>query len=152
MSAQRWADDDRLLMDLADALASPGTVSERVVESARAAWTWRSIDAELELATLMHGSAGDSAEAMLVRDSSADAPRTIVFEAEALSVEFEVTAAGLVGQLIPPQSGQITLTTPAGEQAEATADEAGCFLLAPPPPGPVRLTCRTGTRASSPTG
>lgn len=144
MSAQRWDDDDRLLQDLAEALASPGAVSQRALESARAAWAWRSIDAELELASLRDDSADDPADAVLVRDMSPDAPRTIAFHGEHLSVEFEVTAAGLVGQLIPPQSGQIALSTPSGEHAETTADEAGCFLLPPPPPGPVRLTCRTG--------
>ena len=143
MSAQRWADDDRLLTDLADALASAGTVSERVRESAKAAWTWRTVDAELELASLLYDSSTQDADAVLVRDSSPDAPRTIAFEAEHLSVEFEVTAAGLVGQLIAPQPGEITLSTPAGEHSHATADEAGCFLLPPPPPGPVRLSART---------
>ena len=150
MTPQRWEDNDLLLKDLADAMASPGTVPERVLESARAAWTWRTVDAELELASLLYDSSRDhsssdhsGAQPMLVRDTSPDAPRTIVFTSEQLSVEFEVTALGLVGQLIPPQPGEITLSTPAGEHAATSADEAGCFLLAPPPAGSVRLTCRT---------
>jgi hypothetical protein len=145
MTAQRWDDDDRLLKDLADALSSPGTVSERILESARAAYTWRTVDAELEVASLIFDSHSDDAEAeeMLVRDMSPDAPITLVFAAGELSVEFEITSAGLVGQLVPPQPGTITLSTPNGQLTEARADDAGCFLLPPPPPGPVRLTCRT---------
>ena len=57
-------------------------------------------------------------------------------------VEIEVES-DVMGQLIPPQPGHVTLVTARGSRAEAEADDLGCFRLPLPGHGPVRLTCRT---------
>jgi hypothetical protein len=59
-------------------------------------------------------------------------------------VEIEVDRGGIVGQLTPPQPGQVTLVTAEGPGATAQADEIGCFTFPPPAPGPLRLDCRVG--------
>ena len=54
MEQQLWSNDNELLDALRDALRSAGPVPENVTTSGRAAWTWRTIDAEL--ATLVFDS------------------------------------------------------------------------------------------------
>ncbi len=44
-------------------------------------------------------------------------------------MELEETETGLVGQLVPPTPGEITLLGPDGELGRASADELGCFTL-----------------------
>lgn len=147
MTSAQWDDDDALEADLRAAMNAP-PVPEHVVAAAKAAYTWRTIDEELAFAALVYDSAMDSAltGSALVRGAG---PRTLLFEGERLSVEIEVTEAGLVGQLIPPGPGWITVLTAAGTYAEAQADEVGCFLLSRPGHGAVRLTCRSGGNALS---
>jgi hypothetical protein len=135
-----WTDDE-LLQELRAALQEE-PVAESVIRAAQAAFTWRTVDAELELLSL---DAGDElAAGALVRGGGPDAQRSFAFQGERLSVEIEVDEAGIVGQLTPPQPGQVTLVTAEGPQATAQADEIGCFTFPPPAPGPLRLDCRLG--------
>ena len=139
--------DDALLAELREALSSPGPVPERMRTAARAAFAWRGLDEELELLVLAHDSALEHDSQ--VRDDLATAPRTLSFQGAELSVEIEI-GSDLMGQLIPPQPGHITLVTGQGSGAEADADDVGCFRLPLPGRGPARLTCRTagGTSAT----
>jgi len=109
-----------------------------MIAAAQAAYFWRTVDAEL--AALTHDSLTDTST--LVRGGSA-APRTLVFESESMSVELEQTEEGLVGQLVPPSHGEVTLQGPDGELGHATIDELGCFCFDRAPHGTVRLHCRT---------
>ena len=140
MNLPRWSDDD--LLEELHAAVREERVDEAVVRAAEAAFTWRAIDDELELLCLDAGS-GLTAVA-LVRDSGSHAPRALAFHGERLSVEIEIDRAGIIGQLTPPQSGQVTLLTAEGPHATTQADELGCFAFPDPPPGPVRLECRLG--------
>ena len=134
-----WSDDDELLQAMGDALKSAGTVPRSVTLSGRAAWTWRDIDAEL--ATLVYDSFLEGAAS--VRGDDQTATRLLIFEgAEDTSVEFEVGEDGLVGQLLPPEAGQVSLVSAAGGAVDAQTDDVGCFVL-PLPTGPFRLLCRT---------
>jgi hypothetical protein len=172
VSLPGWTDDE-LLGELRAALRE-APADENVIQAAQAAFTWRTVDTELELlsqdpltdgmlpdgiapdgmlresmlpdAMLCDAMAPDAMlpEGMLVRGSGPDAPRTVVFHGERLSVEVEIDEAGIVGQLTPPQPGVVTLVTAAGPQATAQADEVGCFTFPPPAPGPLRLDCRLG--------
>jgi hypothetical protein len=135
-----WTDDE-LLQELRSALQEE-PVAESVIRAAQAAFTWRTVDAELELLSL---DAGDElAAGALVRGGGPGAQRSFAFQGERLSVEIEVDGAGIVGQLTPPQPGQVTLVTAEGPQATAQADEIGCFTFPPPAPGPLRLDCQLG--------
>jgi hypothetical protein len=135
-----WTDDE-LLQELRAALLEE-PVAESVIRAAQAAFTWRTVDSELELLSL------DSSEALtagaLVRGDRPGEQRTFAFHGERLSVEIDIDGGGIVGQLTPPQPGQVTLVSAEGPQATAQADEVGCFTFPPPTPGPLRLDCRLG--------
>lgn len=144
MERQTWS-DEQLLAAMRDALASAGTtaadvrLTEQVKASGKAAWTWRTIDAEL--ATLVFDSVLE--ESALVRGDDSTATRLLVFEGPGeSSVEFEVGDRGLVGQLLPPAPGTVRLLNADGSVVESSTDEVGCFEL-PLPPGPFRLICRS---------
>lgn len=137
MDGKGWS-DDALLAALADATRQAGEPTGTMAAAAEAAFSWRTIDAEL--AALTYDSMAD--EAALVRDAGTTS-RQLVFEGEALGVELEHTPDGLVGQLVPPASGSVTLLGPAGELASAEADELGLFRFDEAPRGPVRLRCVT---------
>lgn len=140
MSSQRWSDDE-LLQELGAALQEL-PLDESVIYAAQAAFSWRTVDADLELLGLDAGCG--VATGTLVRDSGAGTPHTLVFHGERLSVEIEIDEAGIVGQLIPPRPGQVTLLTADGPQATTQADEVGCFAFPAPGSGAMRLDCRLG--------
>ena len=141
MNSPRWTDDE-LLSELGRALEEP-PLDENIIRAAQAAFTWRTVDAELEILSLEAGL--EHAGAAQVRGTGPGSPRMFAFHGERLSVELEIDDAGIVGQLTPPGAGQVTLMTPDGPQATTQTDEIGCFTLPPPPPGPIRLDCRVGT-------
>lgn len=149
MSSPRWTDepsDDELLAELRAALREE-TADDSVVQAAEAAFGWRTVDADLELLTL--DPSAWLADAAPVRGGDPVMPRTLVFRGERrgerLSVEVEIDDAGIFGQLIPPQPGEVTLVTAAGPQATTLADEVGCFGFPAGPSGPLRLECRLDT-------
>ncbi len=138
MSSLRWTDED-LLRELGGALRE-APADGSIIAAAEAAFSWRTADEELELLMLeAETSLGTLAGA--VRGAGPAAPRTQTFRGVQLRVELVIDDNGIVGQLIPPQPGQVTLVTSDGPQASAQADEVGCFTLPLPPPGPMRLDC-----------
>ena len=141
VSSPRWSDDE-LLEELRIALREE-RVDESFLRAAKAAFTWRAVDAELE--TLYLDAAPWLSPDALVRDAASPAPRALTFRGEQLTVEIEIDQAGIVGQLIPPQSGQVTLVTADGRQVTTQSDELGCFAFPDPPSGSLRLECRLGS-------
>jgi len=139
LSSPHWTDDE-LLRELRDALQEP-SVDERHIRAAQAAFTWRTVDADLEILGLETELA--PAGAAQVRGSPGS-PRMFTFHGERLSVEIEIDEDGIVGQLTPPGPARVILLTTDGPQAATGADEVGCFSLPPPPPGPMRLDCQRG--------
>jgi hypothetical protein len=142
MTAHGWDDDDRLLADLRAALRRAGATTGRMTAAGEAAFSWRTVDAEL--AALTYDSLLD--DTVLVRGAVAP-PRSLVFEGTRLSVEIELTPDGLVGQLVPPCAGEVALVAPHGECARTSTDDLGCFTLQRPERGPVRLQCVTPSGA-----
>ena len=140
MVRQLWDDDDLLLADLGVAVRRALPVPARLRRAARAAFSWRRVDAELELAQLVYDSAADLD--CTVRSTPGRPPRMLVFEAAALSVELEI-GRHVVGQLLPPTAGVVFLTSAEGSVATTRADVLGAFVLDGAPVGPVQLTCRT---------
>ena len=165
MTTPGWLDDDwvcddeALLAELRDALvADPsvlvnipediredaaagldGATVERMYVAARAAFTWRTIDQELELLL-----ADESAQPQaLVRGPEEPVSRTLEFTGRTVSIELEIGPQLIVGQIYPIQTGRLTLLTPGGEETELVADEVGCFTVTRPPCGPFRLRCTT---------
>jgi hypothetical protein len=141
MSSTEWFDsDESLLSELRAALADPGPAPERMVAAARAAFAWRDLDEELELLTLAYDSALE--DAAVLRDAQPLTTRTIVFEGDGLSLEVEL-GTGLTGQLIPPQAGRVVVLGPGEAAVEATTDPTGCFRLARPAAGRIRIRCES---------
>ncbi|MFD7656730.1 hypothetical protein ACFV4N_22385 [Actinosynnema sp. NPDC059797] len=136
-----WENDEGLLRDLAAAMAEERDVPAHVVEAARAAYAWRTVDAELTALT-SYDSTMDAELAARARATST--ARQLVFDAEGVSVQVEVTEAGVAGQVLPARPGRVELLTAAGPVEESELDELGMFLLGPPPRGPVRFRCEVG--------
>lgn len=136
-----WTDDE-LMHHLAQAIR-PAGVGGELLAAARRAFAWRTVDADLDLAELHYDSSVDGAA--LVRGAGSGPPRTLVFRGERLGVEIELTGAGIEGQLIPPEPGQVRLLTTTGVAVTTTADGAGCFAF--PPAGERDLRRETGQAA-----
>jgi hypothetical protein len=141
MTQSGWhsADDDTLLEELGRALRSSEDVPANVLAAAKAVYTWRTVDAEL--AALAHDSAFD-AEPTAFRTESAPV-RTLTFECDALVVELGVGGAGLVGELVPPRAGTVTVRSASGPAVTVPVDDLGCFRVQPAPSGPFSLHVQT---------
>lgn len=131
-----WDDDDELLEDIRRALAA-SRVDESIMNAGRGAFAWRTVDADLRIAGLVH----DSYDLAAVRGPSDGSIRLLHFASGDLAVDVELSPSGIEGQLIPPRPGRVTLLTPRGPALTTTADEIGCFRFASPPRGPMRLEC-----------
>ncbi|MCX4766638.1 hypothetical protein OG562_37825 [Streptomyces sp. NBC_01275] len=73
-----------------------------------------------------------------------DPPRMLTFDTGGLTVDIEVSAQGLMGQLLPPQSASIEILHGPRAGAALTADDMGRFACDAPPAGPFALRLRTG--------
>jgi len=133
-----WNDDGQLLEVLRDALATEREMPRAFVEAGKAAFAWRTIDAEL--AALTYDSAWDTLAAP-VRSAESATLRALTFVSEGFTIEIELTPDGLLGQLDPPAAGEITARTDAGVLATARIDELGFFVLKPLPKVPYQLLC-----------
>jgi len=71
--------------------------------------------------------------------------RVLIFTTTPLSLELEVMADRLVGQIVPPGPGEIVMETPDGTCLRIEADDIGFFDVAGLPPGRIRLRCDTPT-------
>lgn len=143
----RWSNDEILFQHLTEAVVGdPGEVRELMVADAKAAFTWRTIDVELELLALSYDSSLD--EELLVRRAASPGvePRTLIFEGDTITVCVEIGEEVLTGQLLPAKAGHVTLLTAQGWFGETESDEEGYFLLARPGDGPIRLRCSLDER------
>ncbi len=77
--------------------------------------------------------------------SDPDDARVLIFTASPLSLELEVMAGHIVGQIVPPGPGEILVETSDGATLQVEADDIGFFELSDAPRGPVRLRCDTPT-------
>jgi hypothetical protein len=130
--------DDDLMKILKQALTIAEGEEARLLAAAKAAFTWRTLDEELELLSLSYDSA--MFEAAVVRSDHHQPSRMLVFENDDLVLQLEAHSDVLMGQLIPPCAGTVVLENPQGRVGEARADDAGIFLLRRATRGgPVRL-------------
>ena len=150
--------DEVVLERLREAMASvPGAGS--VAALAKAAFAFRTMEAELaELESVDPETVaqGDLVGAERFRGE----PRVLVFRTgpqqteqteqtedggslgDARSpgwIEVEHVDGELVGQLTPPAEVDLVVETPDGTSTSTAVDELGCFIVALPAPGPVRL-------------
>lgn len=140
-------DDDELMALLGEAVAEEAAVSDRRRTAAKAAFTWRSVDAEL--AELLHDSALDAGAA--VRSGAGGEPRTLSFGHSGLTLEVEIDGETLLGQVIGTGSAasatapaSVLLERPEADALSAEADVAGFFRLEGVRPGSVRFVVEQG--------
>jgi hypothetical protein len=154
-----WAGDDALLTALTGALRPGVGLIDEVATQGRGVYEWRTVDDDLLLAELSFDS--QTHQGMALRETStlreggsgqsdsgedeAAGPRVVVFEAAPLSIELEVTPERVIGQIVPPGPGRVSIETATSLTLQVTADEFGFFELPPLPPGPMRVRCDTET-------
>lgn len=141
MAAIRWEDDNDLLALLEEALGAEGDVPPDFIAAGKAAFAWRTIDAEL--AALVYDSDREHEPALTRNQTTADL-RALTFASAHVTIELELTATGLIGQLVPPSVAEIDVQTAAGVTSSVTTDELGCFTIRVIPQEPFRLRCRAG--------
>jgi len=135
-----WSDDDALIAALAEAVAEADAVTDRRREMAQAAFTWRSVDDELM--ELLHDSALD--EGAAVRGAG-DPGRMLSFVNRELTLEVEVGAGALSGQVLPAQDSTVTLQRTGSEDRTVATDGAGFFRVEEVGSGPVRFVVTTSS-------
>jgi hypothetical protein len=144
VTSQQWADDDRLLAALGEAVRAARAVPPEFTEAGKAAYTWHNVDAEL--AALTFDSAAQAA-VTAVRAQEAS-PRFLTFAGGDLTIELEIGSDSIVGQVIPAGSGHVDACPATGPAMTAEIDEIGCFIISPLPPSPFRLHCHLASGGS----
>ncbi|TWG95379.1 hypothetical protein L615_004900000160 [Nocardioides sp. J9] len=148
---QGWDDltDDELMAALDEAVAEADAVPDRRREAARAAFTWRSVDAEL--AELLHDSALDAGAAVRSAGAAATGPRSLAFGRSGLTLEVEVDGDQLLGEVVATgdaatAEGPVTvaLQRPDTPDLATTVDAAGFFRFAGVGTGAVRFVVTRG--------
>ncbi|WP_141208087.1 hypothetical protein [Streptomyces griseorubiginosus] len=81
-------------------------------------------------------------DALPVRGATA-APRMLTFHAGEVTVDVELTAQGLMGQVLPPRPARIEVLSGPRPGAPLTSDDMGRFTCEVPPTGPFALRLRT---------
>jgi hypothetical protein len=137
--ADGW-DDDRLVAALREAMRERQAVPDRFIETAKNAYAWHDIDAEL--AQLTYDSCRDADLTASVRSETASI-RALAFSSARLLIDLEVNEDSLVGQVVPPQRGMIEAQTQTATAASELIDQVGCFSIEPIPPSPFRLHIQT---------
>jgi hypothetical protein len=149
MTRTGW-DDERLLREAVTAASAPD-VPDSITRSARAVYTWRTIDAEL--AEIAFDSARAAAFGADVRGDQATL-RTLTFESRDVVIELELSSGALVGQLVPGRRFRIEMTTfdAPSSGVEVDVDQGGYFAVRPAPAGPFKLAVQTseGRRVVTP--
>ena len=135
----QWDDftDDQLLAELREAVAEADQVTDRQREAARAAFTWRTVDAEL--AELLHDSALESAA---VRGD--DSARTLSFASGPLTLEVEIDGDTVMGQVVGAAAQSVLVQRSIADDQPLTVDASGFFRLDGVAPGPVRFVVQAG--------
>lgn len=133
MDARRW-DDPAVLADLRAAMDFAGP-TDRTVEAGVAAFTWRTIDEELDRAGLVF----DSLLTSTTRAAVADPAQVLVFEGDTITVEIEVDQDHITGQVVPATAGTVEVQTPDGVAARTGIEEFGSFRIELRTRGPIRL-------------
>ena len=145
-----WPSGDEELLAELRAAGRLDPAPAEAVAAVRAAFMWRTIDAEL--AELTYDSDMDDERLAGVRHTGV--ARFLTFEAPNLTLELEASVEDergrLTGQLVPPQAGRIEIRHGA-DTTTVDADELGRFGASDLTPGPIRLGCRTASGASAST-
>ena len=139
---QDW-NDEELLSRLGVVLDDADPVPSEVVAAAKSVVP--RLELEFDVDAIMAEVVFDSASDELVGvRGTREATRELTLSAPGVEIELVVLSDGarrLVGQLVPPQTGTVELTS--GQVVRTThADHLGRFTFLEVPEGPIRLSCR----------
>lgn len=139
-----WTDDEALTRELREAVAAERAVTERSREAAYAAFSWRTVDEELdELLSLAHDSSvGDE---VVVRSVTDTEPRLLSFEGGELALELEVVGDDLVGLVVPGRACRVTVRSAGGRSVSVDVADSGFFSVSGVPTGNVRFEVAVGS-------
>lgn len=134
--------DQQLLDELRGMVARLDAPPPEVAEAARAAYSWRTVDAEL--AALTYDSLLDDRALAGVRGPGG--PQMLSFESPEVTIDVEIAVEPgdrrrLLAQLAPPQAAQVEVRTP-DTTTTTDADDLGRVALGGLPPGPLSLSWR----------
>jgi hypothetical protein len=133
--------EDELVQHLRRVANDAEPVPDAVVEAARAAIAFRTIDAELAAMIGDSADPGGSERAFeLVRTDSATGERVLSFAGGGLQIDLAAGGGVLMGQVSGGPVGRCVLDADGGLR-EATVDDLGRFVLPVEPRGPWRLRC-----------
>lgn len=143
MSEFDRAREEELVAGLRRSLEAGDPVPTDVTEFAKAAFTWRDIDAEL--AELEFDSAGEDLPTGVRSSATA---RMISFQVGQwmLDIEFDDTSGRLIGAISPEASYTVELHTP-GALFMTESDDVGRFEAEGIRPGPLSLVLRFSHRS-----
>ncbi|MBC9725901.1 hypothetical protein [Streptomyces sp. TRM68367] len=131
-------DAELLEEELRQAAAVLDPVPDDLRQIAVEAFALRDLDARIAELTF------DSLTDAIPVRGAADPPRMLTFRAGDVTVDVEVSAQGLIGQVLPPQPARIEVLGGPQQAAALTADDMGRFTGDPPPAGPFALRLRAG--------
>jgi hypothetical protein len=136
-------DDAALLARLDDLLTRLEPGEGPAIELGEAAYDWRTLDAELAHLT------ADSAMLAPAGIRSGEQPRLATFTSASLSVELEIETVDslcrIVGQIVPPSSGEVDVRPARGEVRSEPIDANGGFVVERVPRGPLVLVVRAAS-------
>ncbi|WP_433832692.1 hypothetical protein ACQP2E_16785 [Actinoplanes sp. CA-015351] len=78
--------------------------------------------------------------------------RALTYATTELTIELEITGDAVLGQILPPQPGAVTIYVSIGPESEAPIDEMGFFAVRPVPRSAFRLRCATTSGLDIKTG
>jgi hypothetical protein len=145
-----WHDNEHLFAALREALREAEDVPPQLIEAGRAAFAWHNIDAEL--ADLTYDSAAPEPELVATMRAQDASLRALTYATADLTIEVEITADAVLGQVLPPQPGSATTYVVSGPIVETPVDEMGFFAIRPVPATPFRLRCVTASGLDIVTG
>ncbi|GAA2214041.1 hypothetical protein GCM10009850_095050 [Nonomuraea monospora] len=142
--SEAW-DDHELLSRLRAAMRAADAVPREFLEAGKAAFAWRDLDLDVELAELTYDSAMHVEEEVAALRADSAVLRALTFAATRLTIELEITESALLGQVVPPQAGEVRVQGGSGSGGPLEIDDLGVFVIRGKPHGPFRLHCRTQT-------
>jgi hypothetical protein len=137
------SDEAELERELRQVLTQIDAVPPILLDAAKGALAWRTIDADL--AELVFDSLADNDEAALVRGTGQ--ARMLSFRASGLTIDVEVTGSGesrrLIGQVAPSARASVDIRQ-GNSVFTVEADELGRFSADRLQAGPISLRCHPG--------
>jgi hypothetical protein len=139
---QPAASDGVLLDQVRAAMTSTADVPRAVYEAGYAAYSWRTVDAELAAI------AYDSATELALSGTRSESPATVramTFTADGgLTIEIEIGTREILGQVQPADVPTIDVEERDGSRFSYPVDAVGGFVISPLPSYPFRMVLRIG--------